>query len=470
MRRRGIREAKSVTCERTAELKAKARAFLERAPEVRFVDAFLADLNGVLRGKRLPAGGAMKLFETGLRLPRSLVGVDIWGADVFDNGLVLETGDSDGLCAAVAGGLLPAPRTDPPTAQVLMMMGEADGAPFAADPRQALVSLAEQFAAKGLTPVAAFEMEFYLLSKDSDERGRPLTPPSSFGGQRVFDGRVYAMNELDAFGAFFARLYEVCDAQGLPLDTAIAEAGPGQFEVNLNHQSDPVRAADEAILLRRAIKGVAASFDWLATFMAKPFGELPGNGMHVHLSLVDEKGANSFDDGTAEGAPLLRHAVAGLIRTAPEAMIFFAPHLNSMRRFQEGSHAPTRAGWGYENRTAAIRIPNDIGANRRFEHRVAGADANPYLVLAALLAGALHGIERRLEAPAPIDGNAYAAEAPVLPTDWRGALAAFEAGEVLAPAFGALFTRVFAALKHQEMRVAAQRVTDFEYQSYLETF
>jgi glutamine synthetase len=470
MRRRGIREAKSVTCKRTAELKAKARAFLERAPEVRFVDAFLADLNGVLRGKRLPAGGAMKLFETGLRLPRSLVGVDIWGADVFDNGLVLETGDSDGLCAAVAGGLLPAPRTDPPTAQVLMMMGEADGAPFAADPRQALVSLAEQFAAKGLTPVAAFEMEFYLLSKDSDERGRPLTPPSSFGGQRVFDGRVYAMNELDAFGAFFARLYEVCDAQGLPLDTAIAEAGPGQFEVNLNHQADPVRAADEAILLRRAIKGVAASFDWLATFMAKPFGELPGNGMHVHLSLVDEKGANSFDDGTAEGAPLLRHAVAGLIRTAPEAMIFFAPHLNSMRRFQEGSHAPTRAGWGYENRTAAIRIPNDIGANRRFEHRVAGADANPYLVLAALLAGALHGIERRLEAPAPIDGNAYAAEAPVLPTDWRGALAAFEAGEVLAPAFGALFTRVFAALKHQEMRVAAQRVTDFEYQSYLETF
>lgn len=459
-----------MTVERTTELKARARAFLEEAPEVRFVDAFLTDLNGVLRGKRLPASGALKLFDPGLRLPRSLVGVDIWGADVFDNGLVLETGDSDGLCTAVDGGLLPAPWTDPPTAQVMMMMREADGAPFAADPRQALVSLAEKFAARGLTPVAAFEMEFYLLSKDSDERGRPLTPPTSFGGQRVVDGRVYAMNELDAYGAFFARLYEVCDAQGLSLDTAIAEAGPGQFEVNLKHQADPVRAADEAILLRRAIKGVAASFDWLATFMAKPFGQLPGNGMHVHMSLVDDEGANAFDNGAPEGAPLLRQAIAGLIRTAPEAMIFFAPHMNSMRRFQEGSHAPTRAGWGYENRTAAIRIPTDTDANRRFEHRVAGADANPYLVLAALLAGALHGIEQRLEAPPPIDGNAYAADAPGLPTDWRGALAAFESGAILAPAFGALFTRVFAALKHQEIRVAAQRVTDFEYQSYLETF
>lgn len=461
---------KSVTEEERIKLAIEARSFLQKETDVRFVDAFVADLNGVLRGKRLPTTSAMKLFETGLRLPRSLVGVDIWGNDVFDNGLVLESGDSDGLCTAVGNGLTPAPWTEPPTAQLLMMMCEADGAPFAADPRQILVSLVERCSAKNLTPVTAFEMEFYLLSKDCDERGRPMTPQSAFGEQRVIDGRVYAMSELDAYSAFFSQLYDVCEAQGLPLDTTIAESGPGQFEVNLNHQGDAVRAADQAVLLRRAIRGVASSFNWLATFMAKPFGALPGNGMHVHLSLVDENGANILDDGTAQGGLLLRQAIAGLIRTAPEAMILFAPHLNSMRRFQAESHAPTRAGWGYENRTTAIRIPTDIGDNRRLEHRIAGADANPYLVLAALLAGVLHGVEKRLDPPEPITGNAYQNDAPLLPADWGAALDAFIDGDVIAPAFGSLFTQVFAALKRQEIRTAATRVTDFEYQSYLETF
>jgi len=451
-------------------LKAQAKAFLEASPDVKFVDAFMADLNGVLRGKRIPAKNALKVFDGGLRLPRSLVGVDIWGTDVFDNGLVLDTGDSDGSCAPVGDGLMPMPWADVPSAQVMVMMREADGAPFGADPRQLLITLAERFAAKGLTPVAAFEMEFYLLSKESDERGRPLTPKSGFGGKRVFDGRVYAMSELDAYGEFFAKLYETCAAQGLPLDTAVVEAGPGQFEVNLKHQGDPVRAADQAILLRRAIKGVAASFGWIAAFMAKPFGTLPGNGMHVHMSLVDKKGANAFDDGGDKGSALLRNAVAGLIETAPEAMIFFAPHLNSMRRFQEGSHAPTRAAWGYENRTASIRIPTDVGANRRVEHRVAGADANPYLVMAALLGGALHGIDNALEPPPPLEGNAYEGDAPKLPNDWRGALTAFSEGKNLAPLFGELFTRVYSACKRQEIATTAQRVTDFEYESYLETF
>lgn len=453
-----------------ASMKARASAYLERAPETRFVDAFLSDVNGVLRGKRLPAKNALKIFDGGLRLPRSLVGVDVWGTDVFGNGLVLDTGDSDGVCVAVGDGLLPMPWAKAPSAQVMLMMQEADGAPFLADPRQLLLTLTQKFADRGLAPVAAFEMEFYLLSKESDERGRPLTPKSDFGGKRVFDGRVYAIGELDAYGEFFARLYDACAAQGLPLDTAVVEAGPGQFEVNLKHQADPVRAADEAVLLRRAIKGVAASFGWVATFMAKPFGGLPGNGMHVHMSLIDGAGANIFDDGGAKGTPALRQAVAGLIATAPEAMIFFAPHLNSMRRFQEGSHAPTRAAWGYENRTAAIRIPTDSGGNRRFEHRVAGADANPYLVLAALLGGVLHGLDKKLEAPPPLEGNAYAGDDPLLPNDWRGALAAYSGGETLPALFGELFTRVFTACKLQEIATAGQRVTDFEYESYLETF
>lgn len=448
----------------------QARAFLEATPNLKFVDAFLTDLNGVLRGKRLPAKGAMKLFESGLRLPRSLIGVDIWGTDVFDNGLVVDTGDSDGICVALPPGLIPTQWTSQPTAQAQMMMCEADGSPFLADPRQLLREMPRRLAAHGLYPVAAIEIEFYLLSGEADERGRPLTPKSKFSGRRVIDGRVYAMSEIDAYADFFTSLYETCDAQGLPLDTAVIEAGPSQFEVNLKHQADVLRAADQAMLLKRAIKGVASKHGLLASFMAKPFGELPGNGMHVHMSMLDSAGVNAFDGDGDRGNAAFKNVIAGLIAAAPESMIMFAPHLNSWRRFQEASHAPTRATWGYENRTAAIRVPADTGANRRFEHRIAGADANPYLVLAAILAGALHGVENGLTPPPPLEGNAYKSEAQKLSLGWRAALEAFAGGLIIAPAFGDLATRVFMALKRQEIGVAEKRVTDFEYDSYLEAF
>ncbi|MFN0022693.1 MAG: glutamine synthetase family protein [Parvularculaceae bacterium] len=435
-----------------------------------FVDAFLIDLNGIERGKRLPAKGAEKLLTAGVRLPRSIVGVDIWGSDVFDNGLVVDTGDGDGWCRALPPGLMPAPWTTPPMAQAHLMMCEANGAPFLADPRQILLTARDRASSLGLTPVVAVELEFYLLSRDFDELGRPLTPKSALTGKRVKNGRVYAMSELDAHASFLSDLYSVCDTQGLPLDAAVIEAGPSQFEVNLKHQADIVLAADQAIWLRRAIRGVAAKHELVATFMAKPFGVHAGSGLHAHMSLLNRDGANVFDAGNADVSPALLHAVGGLVATMQEAMILFAPHLNSWRRFQVASHAPTRAAWGFENRTASVRIPADRGANTRLEHRVAGADANPYLVLAAILVGALHGIERCLDPSPPLAGNAYQSDAPRLDIGWTAALAALENGGVIRDGFGPLFTKVFSALKRQEMRVAQQRVTDFEYESYLQAF
>ncbi|MDZ7627326.1 MAG: glutamine synthetase family protein [Parvularculaceae bacterium] len=429
-----------------------------------FVDAFLIDLNGVERGKRLPAKDASKLEKAGLRFPRSLIGVDIWGNDVFDNGLVVDTGDGDGMCPLLPPGLKPCPWSKPPALQAQVMMTEANGAPFGADPRQMLINARDRASAMGFTPVAAVELEFYLLTRDFDELGRPLAPKGA-NGKRIREGRVYAMAELDAYGAFLGDLYAACDAQGLPLDAAVIEAGPSQFEVNLKHQPDIVVAADQAVWLKRAIRGIAAQHGLAASFMAKPFGDLPGNGMHAHMSFLNAKGANVF-----ETEKTLLHAIAGLIATMQEGMILFAPHLNSWRRFQEGSHAPTRAAWGRENRTAPIRIPADGGANTRFEHRVAGADANPYLVLAAILSGALHGIDKKLTPPPALTGNAYASAAPRLDIGWRAALAAFDEGAALKPAFGPLFTQVFGALKRQEMRIADRRVTDFEYDTYLFVF
>jgi glutamine synthetase len=444
--------------------KSVKRARAGGANAAKFVDAFLIDLNGVERGKRLPAKDAAKIEKSALRFPRSLIGVDIWGNDVFDNGLVVDSGDSDGLCPLVAPGLKPCPWAATPTLQSQVMMMEANGAAFGADPRQILINARGRAKKMGLTPVAAVELEFYLLTKDFDELGRPLAPKGA-NGKRVREGRVYAMAELDAYAAFLGDLYAAADAQGLPLDAAVIEAGPSQFEVNLNHQADIVVAADHAVWLKRAIRGVAAKHGLAASFMAKPFGDLPGNGMHAHMSMLNAKGANAF-----ETEETLLHAVAGLIATMQEGMILFAPHLNSWRRFQEGSHAPTRAAWGRENRTAPIRIPADGGANTRFEHRVAGADANPYLVLAAILFGALHGLEKKLTPPPALTGNVYASAAPRLDIGWRAALSAFEDGDALKAAFGPLFAQVYGALKRQEAHVADRRVTDFEYDAYLFAF
>lgn len=444
--------------------------FLAANPDIAFVDAFIADLNGVLRGKRLPRESARGLFTEGLRLPRSVVGLDIWGSDVFANGLVLETGDVDGYCLPATRAVHRAPWSDRPTAQVHMMMTDIDRGPFDADPRQALINQLSACNARDLFPVVALELEFYLLADSNDELGRPALPATTGKARRVRDGELYAMDALDRDAAFIDDLYAACALQNIPLDAAIVESGPGQFEVNLRHQANAVIAADHAVLLRRAIKGIARAHGKCASFMAKPFADLPGNGMHAHVSVVDAAGRNVFDDGGPAGSPVLHAAVAGLLASAPEAMIFLAPHANSYRRFQDASHAPTRAAWGYDNRTTAIRIPSGDGASRRYEHRIAGADANPYLVLAAILSGMLTGIDGAHVPPPPVDGNGYENDAPRLPTRWRKALKTFADGDYLPPAFGDRLTHVYTALKRQEIAVTAARITDFEYDSYLHAF
>src|SRR5262249_30020903 len=160
------------------------------------------------------------------------------------------------------------------------------------------------------------------------------------------------------------------------------------------------------------VRGLARKHGFAATFMAKPYGDRSGSGFHVHFSLIDENGVNVFDNGTDEGAPILRNAVAGMLETMAQLALTFAPHENSFRRLVPGAHAPSSIAWGYENRTVAIRIPGGSPKARRIEHRVAGADANPYLVLASILGGALLGIERQLQPAGPITGDAYAIDLP----------------------------------------------------------
>ncbi len=433
-------------------------------------DLFITDLNGNLRGKRMPANSIGKVMEEGVKLPRSVIGFDFWGDDVLENGLVFETGDSDGICMPVHDDPISVPWAKSPRDQILAMMFNPDGTPFGADPRQALCGIVDRFKALGLTPVVATELEFYLMDGASEETQRPQPPVLKAGhGRRLTATDCYSIDEMDNLEEFFAEVRAVCEEQGVPADTIISELGPGQFELNLNHVPNPALAADQAIMFKRLVKGIARKHDFSASFMAKPYGDKSGNGFHVHFSLLNEDGVNVFDNGGEEGTDVLKHAVAGLMHTMADSMLAFAPHMNSYRRFMAGAHAPTFASWGYENRTVAIRIPESPNVARRIEHRVSGADANPYLVLATILTGALYGIENKLMPPKAIEGDAYSEgnQDLVLPNKWDEATEIFAQSSVLKEYLGEEFVKVFTAAKRQEQSKLNARISDVEYEAYL---
>ncbi|MCW4151603.1 glutamine synthetase family protein [Halomonas sp. 18H] len=448
----------------------EARTFLTQHPEITSIDLLISDLNGVLRGKRIPRENLEKVYREGVNLPASVFALDIHGNTVEATGLGLDSGDGDRVCQPLPGTLMPSPwLRDGRQAQLLMSMVEADGSGFFADPRQVLRHVLGRFRATGLTPVVALELEFYLVDRQRDARGMIQPPLSPCSGERATQSQLYSIGELDEYADFIDAIHLAAEQQGLPLDTTLKECAPGQFEINLRHGDDALAACDHAVLLKRLIKGVALSQGFDATFMAKPYGNEAGNGTHVHISLLDAEGHNLFaaEDGDPLGTASLRQAVAGLCNSMPASMGLLAPNLNALRRFQPGLYVPMAPTWGFDNRTVAIRIPSGPNAARRLEHRVAGADVNPYLLMASLLAAIDHGLRHRLTPPAAITGNAYAQVAPSLTNSWRQALDLLEQDPVLNEALGRDFLKVFIANRRAERDLALQAVSQLEYDWYL---
>lgn len=440
--------------------------WLDAHPEVASLRVALCDLNGVMRGKRILAEQASKVLASKIRMPPSILSCDIWGQDLIGSAHVFETGDADGVCQPTGRGVLPVNWTTEPTAMIPVWMSNEDGSAFAGDPRRALASIVARYHAAGLTPVIATELEFYLYDPSGD---RPTPPRSPITGRRLETDDVLSIDELDDFDAFLSDVFIACAAQGVPADAAISENGSGQFEVNLTHVADPLKAADDALFFRRIVRGIARRHGMAATFMAKPYGDRAGSSMHVHFSLLDADGRNLFDDGTAEGSPRLRHAVGGLLKALPETLLAFAPNFNSYRRLRHGTLAPRHVTWGFENRTTAIRVPGGPTEARRLENRVGGADANPYLVLAAVLGAALLGLEDNADPGPPVIGYSTERDLAPLPPDWGSAIAAFEAGDRAARIFPETLRDMFVACKRHEHGAFAEQVSDFEYHTYLET-
>lgn len=444
----------------------QSKDWLSAHPDVKSLRLAASDLNGVARGKRIPASHADKAFGGGLRMPASVLNVDIWGEDIEGSPLVFATGDGDNTLLPTARGLLPMTWFDTPSALLPLWMYNNDGQPFAGDPRHALSAVLKRYSALGLTPVVATEMEFYLFDGSVS---LPTPPVSPLTGQRLTSLNVLSLAGLDAFDGFFTDLYAACAAMGIPADAAISEAGLGQFEINLLHVNDALKAADDAWLFKQAARGIARKHGFAASFMAKPYLDQPGNGLHTHFSVLDETGANIFDDGGNTGSNALRHGVGGLLAAMRASTLIFAPHFNSYRRIARNSHAPTAVCWGYENRTTAIRIPGGDPKARRIEHRLAGGDTNPYLMLAAVLGAALIGIKDRIEPDTPISGNAYDADRPHLPFTWQSAIDLFETDPMIAHIFPPELITNLVSCKRQELARFRDADAAFETATYLET-
>ncbi|MEM7739335.1 MAG: glutamine synthetase family protein [Pseudomonadota bacterium] len=426
--------------------------------------AVVCDLNGVYRGKRVPPEELEALKLGKMKLPLATLFLDIWGRDVIGSGQILETGDIDGVLVPISEEA-PVLRHERAGSDLMpLWMHQSDGSPYGADPRHALASVCRRYHDRGWTPVCAMEMEFCFYHPPREEH---TTIPGLFRATSL--NAMYSIDELKDIDHILDDIYAICEKADIPVGAIVSEGGCGQFEINLDHRPDALRAADDAQRLKYIVKDVAREHGLGATFMAKPFGDQSGNGLHTHISVLDETGANIFDNGAAEGTDVLRHAVGGLLSALPSSMLLFAPHANSYRRLREGTHAPTTVSWGYDNRTASIRIPSSSHKARRIEHRVAGADANPYLVLAAIMGALIAGVEQKIEPQAPLQGNAYASGHHALPTTWQGAIEAFEASGTMGEIFDPLLKNVYAACKRQELDRFADMIPITEYEAYLGT-
>lgn len=444
------------------------RAFLEQYPETSHVDAFIIDLCGHAVGKRLPRAHMEKLYQAGSPLCAAMQLVDILGNTADPMGHGFSDGDPDAFAKPLSGLIALVPWSDSNSAQVLCELTDGtNGAPYWYDPRLVLSKVVERFDGLGLKPVVACELEFYLIDRERDETGAPRAAKSPFSGAPEGQGKVLSIAKLDEFAPVLSAMENACRIQGIPVSTMISEYGAGQFEINLEHQTDPLRAADHAALLRRAVQGVARSLGYDATFMAKPFADQSGNGLHIHLSLQNDAGENVFDPGRPDGETLLGHAVAGLQATMHEAMAIFAPSVNVYRRFKPDEFTPVTRDWGENNRSVAFRLPVGEGASRRLEHRVSGADANPYLVIAAVLAGVHHGLTAKLDPGEKHAGNAGSEIDSSLPLKLWDALTAFEAARILPEYLGADYIRIYGEVKRAEFEAFMDQPFNREFDWYL---
>ncbi len=431
-----------------------------REHKIEEVEAVVPDMAGVARGKFMPAATFAK--QGGMKLPSSVFIQTVTGE--YADEPYIGSIDSDINAVPDLATLRRIPWATDATACVIHDCFFQDGMPVDVSPRQLLRSVLSLYEGKSLRPRVAPEVEFYLVQRNTDP-DYPLEAPVGRSGRKESVRQPFSMDAVDEFEPLIEEIYDYCEAQKLCVDNLVHEAGTAQLEINFEH-GDALELADQIFFFKRTVRETAMRHNIYATFMAKPMQNEPGSSMHWHISLEDESsGENIFATDEGETTELLSF-VAGLQKFLPEFHVLCAPYVNSYRRFTRYLSAPINLSWGYDNRTLGLRVPRSEPANRRIENRLAGADANPYLAIAASLAAGYQGMELGLQPSVPETGSAY--KNPLdLPRNLEVALERFEQGEVANKILGERFVKVFAAIKREEFERYFEVISPWEREHLL---
>jgi glutamine synthetase len=425
------------------------------------VECLVPDMNGVLRGKVLPAAKLIQsVRERSLRLPSSVFAVTVTGeyAGAEDDDETYQ--DPDMVLIPDASTLRVAPGLKTPTAYVFADALHRDGSPWVSSPRHVLRAVMDLYAARGWRPVVAPELEFYLTVVNPDP-DIPLTPAVGRSGRAESAPQPYGLESLNEYEDLIDAIYEHSDIAGLAVDTMIHESGAAQLEINFLH-GDPVSLSDQVMVFKRIVRQAAMDHGMYATFMAKPMETQPGSAMHLHISVEAADGGGAlFADADGTDSAMFRHFVGGLQTWLPEIAPLFAPNVNSFRRMRPSHSAPINVQWGNDNRSCGLRVPIADRENRRIENRLPGADANPYLAMAAALAAGYLGVTQAVEPSAQAVGNAYA-HARTLPRTLEEALERFRACEPVRALLGETFFTAFAAIKDAELEAFQGVISSWE--------
>ncbi len=438
--------------------------FRQSNPGVREFEVLATDICGHFFGKRYPLAKLGGFIEEGLAMPASMFVLSTLGEPLEGLYYGIDDGDPDAHFYLVPGSLCLNKWGNKPRAQIIATTCGGEQPAFF-EPRYVLQQAVDAFARRGWRPMVAFELEFYLFEAERDAGGLLQVVRNPKTG-RPDTATVLSSTRIADFEEVIDDIVRACELQGIDTGAISSELGPGQFEINFHHHADVLRAADETCLFKRTVIEVAKRHGMTASFIAKPMLDYAGNGLHMHISVVDQDGNNIFADGDGAHARLY-HAIGGLLDTMPAAMSFWAPSVNSYRRFLGGtSCAPVSLTWGNENRTVAFRIPLAKNGAWRVENRVPGADANPYLAMATTLAGMLHGIEQEID-PGAETTEAVSGRDPSLPLNLAAALTATADSPALIDTLGREFVDLYCRHRQAETAAFENYISAREYDWYL---
>ena len=417
------------------------------------VEAFVPDMAGSARGKVVPAD---KFGSGDLKMPEAIFAQTISGDYVKDEQNVE---DRDMLLTPDPTTLRPVPWVAEPAASVFFDCYRSDGSPVDTSPRGVLRQVLGKYEARGWVPVVAPEVEFYLLNAHSDPNAE-AEPPQGRLGWTEGARQPYSIDTMNDFEPFINVLYKYCEDQGIRIDTLSQEMGPAQFEINFLH-GNPIELADQVFLFKRTVREAAIEHEMHATFLAKPMSQEAGSALHIHQSMVDKNGNNLFSTKKGEPSELFYGFLGGLQEYMPQAMLLFAPYVNSYRRFLSPWSSPVNLAWAVDNRTVGLRVPDSGPENRRIENRLAGSDVNPYLAIAGSLACGFLGMVEGLKPTAATEGSAYG-EDFALHRHIYSAIEALNGSNAMRSILGDNFVKLFCAIKDDEFREFQEIITPWE--------